>query len=200
VTEQPIRTIFLPSIFALSLLGGAPASADEIGSVAVSANEPQARRAESLPLKEQPVFVPRKGNDRVNVTVGSDSVTYTIASPSGISGGKILPKKGWPKRVVVQLRLGGLESFTVSNGRTELRASVLSHSGHRRLLSVVDGGEEKKLAKDSPYWTAIEALDVKGRPVDGLPDEDGYFQIELPSALFAKQPESLSLSWIDFYR
>jgi hypothetical protein len=43
-------------------------------------------------------------------------------------------------------------------------------------------------------------LDAEGKPSDELPEEGGYFQMELPSALLASEPKSLSIEWIDFYR
>jgi hypothetical protein len=170
------------------------------GGSAIAADKPQPERGVWLAFETEPEIVTRKEADQVTAAVDGDSVTYTIISPGGISGATISPNKGWPKRVVVRLRLRGLESFTASNGRVNLRASVLSHGGHRRLLYVTDGGEEKKVGKDSPYWTQIKALDGNGKPVAGLPDKTGWFEIELPSALFYGKPKSLTLGWIDFYR
>jgi len=79
-----------------------------------------------------------------------------------------------------------------------LKASVLSHSGHRRLLRLVDDGEEKAVEEGSPDWTEIQVFDAKGEPVQGLPGEGGYFEMTLPKALL--EAESLTIDWIDFYR
>ncbi len=57
------------------------------------------------------------------------------------------------------------------------KASVLSHSGHRRLLSLLDDGKEKAVGKDDPYWTEIKALDAAGNAVKGLPKDGGCFEI-----------------------
>ena len=46
----------------------------------------------------------------------------------------------------------------------------------------------------------IKALDAKGRPIKGLPEQDGYFEMTLPKALFKENPKLLTLGWIDFYR
>ena len=104
------------------------------------------------------------------------------------------------QKVVVRLRLMGLESLTVSNGKTLLSASVLSHSGNPRLLDVVEDGKEKKVGKDSPYWAEMRGFDSTGKPVTGLPGKGGYFEITLPKALLEGQPKSLEVEWIDFYR
>jgi len=44
----------------------------------------------------------------------------------------------------------------------------------------------------------IRALDAKGKPVEGLPGEGGYFEMILPKALL--DANSLTIDWIDFYR
>ena len=43
-------------------------------------------------------------------------------------------------------------------------------------------------------------LDAAGKPVKGLPDKGGYFEIKLPKALLENQIKTLELGWIDFYR
>ena len=81
-----------------------------------------------------------------------------------------------------------------------LKASVLSHSGHRRLLRVVNGDQETEVVEGSPGWTEIEAFDSAGKPARGLPDDGGYFEMLVPQRLLETQPESLTIDWIDFYR
>ena len=44
-------------------------------------------------------------------------------------------------------------------------------------------GKEKKVEKDSPYWTEIRGFDSTGKPVPGLSGSGGYFEITLPKAL-----------------
>jgi hypothetical protein len=97
--------------------------------------------------------------------------------------------------------LGGLEGFWARGvGETTLEASVLSHSGHKRLLSLREKGKQKVIGKDSPYWMEIETLDARGNPIKGLPRDGGYFKMVLPKVLFEGNPKTLSLGWIDFYR
>ena len=100
----------------------------------------------------------------------------------------------------LRLYLRGLEGLTISDGSVTIKASVLSHSGNRRLLRVVDDGQEKAVEEGSPYGTEIKAFDSKGKPVQGLPEEGGYFEMVLPEALFEAKPKSLTIGWIDFYR
>ena len=143
----------------------------------------------------------KKTEDQVEVETKEGTTIFTFRCPTGIGGATMKIKDGkWPEKVVLRLQLKGLESLTISNGKITLSASVLSHSGNPRLLDVVEDGKEKKVGKDSPYWTEIRGFDSTGKPVTGLPGNGGYFEITLPKALLDGQPKSLDLEWIDFYR
>lgn len=71
--------------------------------------------------------------------------------------------------------------------------SVLSHSGNTKRLYLTEDGEKQEPG------TEIEVFDAAGKPITGLPDKDGYFEIKLPKALLESQSKSLTLGWIDFY-
>ncbi len=106
----------------------------------------------------------------------------------------------WPQAVILRVHLRGLESLSIANDNVELKASVLSHSGHPTLLHLWQAGKEgPALAKDSPYWTDIRRLGPDGKPVAGLPPEGGWFEVDVPKA-FLTNKRQLRLSWIDFYR
>lgn len=142
-----------------------------------------------------------KKEDQVKVVVADQKATFDIHSSSGIGGATILPKtEKWPKIVIVRFHLGGLERFSISNGKVTLSGSVLSHSGHAQLLYLNQGDEEKKVEKDSPYWTEIKMIGPDGKPTTTIPLKNGYFEIVLPNALFQDNPRILTLSWINFYR
>ena len=163
---------------------------------------PAAKEDMESPMKETTLDIKtKKAEDYVNVKIKNDTATLDVSSQSGIGGATITLSKGkWPTTVVLRLHLGGLESFAVFNGKIKLTGSVLSHSGNTRLLDVVEDGKEKKVEKGSPYWMEIRGFDSTGKPVKGLPDKGGYFEIALPKALLEGQPKSLELGWIDFYR
>jgi acetyl esterase len=159
------------------------------------------------PTKEesgQPITIDIKAEkpaDRIKMTVDKDSAALDIISQSGIGGATITMNSGkWPATVTLRFHLRGLELLSISNGKIKLSGSVLSHSGNPRLLHVDEDGKEKKVKKDSPYWTEIRVLDASGKPTDGLPGKGGYFEMTLPKALLESQPKSLGLGWIDFYR
>jgi hypothetical protein len=89
-----------------------------------------------------------------------------------------------------------LESLAVSNGKVKLTGSVLSHSGNTKRLYLTEEGKDG----EREPGTEIKVLDAAGKPVKGLPDKGGYFEIKLPKALLDGGPKSLELGWIDFYR
>jgi len=161
-------------------------------------------RIRRLQAAEQVLFqieLKREG-DRIEVVRHDGKPVLAVHSAFGIGGATVERKlKRWPKGVKVRLYLKGLESFRVTSGKVALEASVLSHSGHRRLLHLrKDGREGPQLDKKSPYWTTIDAFDAGGKPIKGLPKKGGYFELTLPAALFEDNPTSIRLAWIDFYR
>lgn len=137
----------------------------------------------------------QKPEDRVTVTLEKDTAIFDVSSQSGIGGATITTTSGkWPTTVILRLHLSGLESFAISSGKIKLTGSVLSHSGNTKRLYLTEDGKERESG------TEIEILDAAGKPIKGLPDKGGYFEIRLPKVLFESQPKSLDLGWIDFYR
>jgi uncharacterized glyoxalase superfamily protein PhnB len=57
----------------------------------------------------------KRSDDRIEVKSKNDKPVFIVRSPFGISNATIeLTKEQWPDKVVIQLRLQGLESFKVS--------------------------------------------------------------------------------------
>jgi len=140
--------------------------------------------------------VAKKSKVQIEATTAADSVLFDIRSPSGIGSATISPKEGqWPHKVVLRLRLKGLESLAISNGRVTLGASVSSHGDQGQRVYLKDGGQENPVEKGSTYWTRVKL--VGGQKV---PLKDGYFEVVLPEALLKDGPKTLTVSWIDFYR
>jgi len=141
----------------------------------------------------------KKPDDRITENINEGGTIFSVRSPSGI-GSATIDRDSWPDRLSLRLYLRGLEGLTISNGSLTLKVSVLSHSGNRRLLRVVNNGQEHVPEKGSRYWTEIKTFDANGKPVQGLPGEGGYFEMILPQALFKEGPKTLTIDWIDFYR
>lgn len=141
----------------------------------------------------------KRSDDRVEVKSNDDKTLFVIRSPFGISNATIeRTTKQWPDKVVIQLRLKGLESLKVSTDKLKLEASVSSHDGSVRLWK--DGKEDSPLDSESPYWMAIKTLDNDGVPTKAIPLNDGYFEMEFPRKFFEENPKSFKVEWVDFYR
>ena len=145
----------------------------------------------------------KRGDDRIEVTAEPGRVMFTVVSPRGIGAATIKRRTArWPKAVVLRLRLRGLESLTVAAGRVELGASVSSSAPQTARLYVSETGkqQEKAVDRNSRYWTEVRILNADGQPASGLPAEGGWFEVQLPAALLAGQPDAIAIRWIDFYR
>jgi hypothetical protein len=143
----------------------------------------------------------RKPADRAAASTDGQAKILTVTSPSGIGGATITPKAGkWPETVTIRLRLGGLESLTVSNGKATLSTSVSSHGDGKAEVHLTESGKQKSIDSKSPYWMELRVLDAKGNPTKKIPVQDGYFEFTVPKALMGDGIKSITLNWIDFYR
>lgn len=141
----------------------------------------------------------KRTDDRVEVKSENDQVIFDVRSPVGISRATIeRTTEQWPEKVLVRLRLNGLENFSVSTEKLKLEASVSSQNGDTRLWK--DGKEDMPLDSKSPYWMEIRLMDSDGKPTKALPLKAGYIEMQLPKKLFEVNPKSIALNWIDFYR
>ncbi len=141
----------------------------------------------------------KRSNDRVEVKSDKDKVVLDVRSPFGISSATIeRTTEQWPEKVLIQLRLKGLENVKVSTDKLKLEASVSSQNGDVRLWK--DGKEDSPLNAKSPYWMEIRIMDSDGKPIKALPLKEGYFEMQLPKKFFEGNPSSFKLDWIDFYR
>jgi hypothetical protein len=144
-------------------------------------------------------ITPKKG-DAIDVKVDKDRTLFDVTSPFGIGRADIERHAAeWPGVVVVRLRLKGLEHFQAVAGTKKLEAAVGVRNGRIEFRAWKDGDENRPLDNKSPYWPKIAVVD-RGQPATALPLADGWFDVELPRALFEGNPPALALSWIDFYR
>ena len=124
-----------------------------------------------------------------------------IISQRGIGRAHLKPSaNGWPKELVIHLRLKGLESFTLITPAGRAETSVSSTDGTVRSTTWSPATEPvretKELAPDDPRCLRVEPL--KGAEVDdSLPPG---FRVTIPSKLLDKDFESLEIRWIDFFR
>ena len=141
----------------------------------------------------------KRDNDKVEIKVESDKAVFSVHSPFGISQTVIeRADENWSGIVMLRLHLKELEDFKVTNGDITIEAAVSSQDGKVRLWK--DGKEDSPLDAKSPYWTEIRMFSDDGKPTTSIPVTDGYFEIQLPKALFEDNPKSITVNWIDFYR
>ena len=141
-----------------------------------------------------------KDGDSIDVKVDKDRTLFDVKSPFGIGRASIdRSKSEWPSVVTVRLRLKGLEHFEIVAGTRKLEAAVGVRNGRLEIRTWKDGDESHLLNDMSPHWPRISVVD-RGQPAKAIPLTDGWFDIELPRALFEGNPPSIAVSWIDFYR
>ncbi len=147
-----------------------------------------------------PFEITSKEADSLTTTMEGEKTIFSIKG-AGIGNAKVQRLgEAWPKEVVLRVYLGGLENFSISDGKVRLSTSVLSHSGNKQLSHLwKDGKEGPSLDEKSPYWMEIHRLDANGKPAEGLPPKGGWFEMTLPPAML-KESKTIELGWIDFYR
>jgi hypothetical protein len=143
----------------------------------------------------------KRNDDRVDVKSEKDKATFSIHSPFGISQA-VIKRAGeaWPDAVVLRLHLKGLENFKVTNDRVKLEGSASIQDGKPLVRLWKDGKEDAPLDAKSSYWMAIRILDGDGKQAKEIPLRGGYFEMQLPKALFEGNPKAITVNWIDFYR
>ncbi len=142
-----------------------------------------------------------RDTDKVVVTVDKQKRLFDIHSPSGISHAVIgRTDVEWPESLVLRLHLTGLESFQIKSGDTTLHGSVSSQGGDKPVRLWKNDEEDKPLDSTSPLWTEIRLIGSDGQPSKTIPLQHGYFEIEIPKALYKENPISITVQWTDFYR
>ena len=132
---------------------------------------------------------------------GGDCAEIEIISQRGIGRALLKPRwNGWPKELVIHLRLKGLESFTLITPAGRAETSVSSTDGTVRSTTwspvAEPSRETKELEPDDPRYLRVEPL--KGAEGDNsLPPG---FRVTIPATLLDKDFESLEIRWIDFFR
>lgn len=144
-----------------------------------------------------------KGETEVRLETRDERLWIDLVNPPTIGRMWITPGvAGWPKEVVVRLRLAGLEHFACEAAGQTWEASVLSHGEYARSQWRVKSGTRESLEQRDPQWIGIVARASDGAELEGLPkpSAEEYFEITLPAALLAGGPRPIQLRWIDFYR
>lgn len=132
---------------------------------------------------------------------GGKLAEIEIISQRGIGRALLKPSSnGWPKELLIHLRLKGLESFTLITPAGRAETSVSSADGSVRLTTwspvAEPVRETKELEPDDPRCLRVE-------PLKGIAGDDSLppgFRVTIPATLLDKDFESLEIRWIDFFR
>ncbi len=127
-----------------------------------------------------------KAEDSVAIAVASGDTTVTITSRSGI-GRALFVRTGeeWPRRLVVRLKLKGLESLYIASDTFRCRVSL---QGPQRV----------------PYWKVgsgdRDADTPEGMVEVNLVRTDGGIDVVVPELMTRGNPRTIRLEWVDFFR
>jgi hypothetical protein len=153
----------------------------------------------ALCAADAPTLQATVGRDgsRVEFTSEDGTTIVDVVSKFGIDKATVRRlKDDWPEAVVARLHLSGLESFRVGNGDVALEWSVSSTGSHAPRVTQWKGQQGLAISKDSPYHTTVRMVGGNGK----IPLKGGFFEVPLPAKLFERNPEQITLRWIDFYR
>jgi hypothetical protein len=150
---------------------------------------------------EEPQFqiTTKRATDKAEMKAEKNKTIFVVHSPFGISNA-VIERQGqkWPEGVVLRLHLKGLESFRATNGKITLDAAMSSQDATVRQWK--DGKEDAPLDAQDQFWMEVRIVGGDGKPATDIPLKDGYFEMQLPKALFEGNPKSITVNWIDFYR
>jgi hypothetical protein len=138
----------------------------------------------------------------INVAIADGVATIDVTRTPPMGRMRITTEGKWCEGIVLRLRVGGLENLQCDHGEVSVTASVLSHSDHKQLQFRMEGEKQVALDPKDPLWLEISQRGKDGKKLTSLPkvDEGGYFEIRIPAAMLAAEPQPLAIDWIDFYR
>jgi len=141
-----------------------------------------------------------EGGNELSATVQDETALIYVQSLSGIGSAWVeLVGGAFPEKMVLRLKLRGLEQFRLAYGDMVILASVSSANGGSVQQSIRTAeGDEQPHASGSPYWMDIQIVADQG--ASHIPLDQGYFEITLPEDFIREGPRTFYFQWIDFYR
>jgi hypothetical protein len=145
---------------------------------------------------------PGKDDVRSDVDVGEGQVDVDLYSESGIGSADIrFANISEPIDLLLRMHLSGLENLVIRSADSTVEASVGSTPPYEIRQSVDLGdGELIEIDSTSPHWLTIELVPNDNTIPAEIPLESGYFEVGLSGYVYAGDGDSISVSWIDFYR
>jgi hypothetical protein len=133
---------------------------------------------------------------------GGMRVSLELKSPKGI-GQCIVHRnsKAWPKPFALRFDLRGLEQVVIHVGNRKWLGSVSSHDGTVRWTRSHEDALETPIATNEPDWCPIRVAESTTTTPSRVPlAEKERWELTLPAHWLAENPDSIQISWIDFYR
>lgn len=138
--------------------------------------------------------------DHVWVEEDDEGARIIIESEKGIGSTTISSTAGsLPGKLIIELRLSGLEQFEFAYADTVVSISVSSGADHTVHESVKTPAGEQAIAQDSPFWMEVVREAPAGSEGSKI-TETGYFQVTSPQDFAEGRYDTVSMHWIDFYR
>lgn len=136
----------------------------------------------------------RRKDAQVRFAERAGATVVEIKSKSGIGEATIARTgRDWPLPLIVRAHLSGLESFKLGKEGQMIEWSADREPGAGRATVLGDKTEEE-IDPGDPLYTKATFI-----PADS-DAEKACFEIPLPEAFFADNPQRVTLSWVDFYR
>ena len=151
-----------------------------------------------------PIVITDQQNS-ATTAVEDGQVVLDIQSETGIGSAEITTNSHGTKvnqsEILVRLHVAVLEEFRMAYDNVLIVASV-SSSNKDLVIQSVQLGEDpaEPISEVSPFWLDIGMLTASGKPATMIPNRDGHFEIALPANIVNSDSETVSISWIDFYR
>lgn len=135
-----------------------------------------------------------KPDNVVTATMDGERLLVDVQSASGIGSAGVRAADGeMPSAVLMRFHLRGLEQMTFAFGGAIIKLSVPSGGDRPVMQSVVEGGQERAITPESPYW-----MDVTQTTADG--STENIFEVAAPPAFSSSPNANFTIGWIDFYR
>jgi hypothetical protein len=135
-----------------------------------------------------------KPDNVVTTTIDGERLLVDVQSSSGIGSAGVRAADGeMPPAVLLRFHLRGLEQMTFAFGGAIVKLSVPSGGDRPVMQSVVEGGQDRPITPESPYW-----MEVTQTTADG--SAENIFEVAAPPAFFTSPTANFTIGWIDFYR
>lgn len=140
----------------------------------------------------------KNSGDQVTILREDSQTIIDIRSDFGIGSASFELVSGtMPNSALLRLHVNGLEELQVSSANVTIGASASTgETGFPVRERIVSPGVEVPIGSIHPLWLDIQFVPDKG----DTPDEEGYFEIALPSEFMRNAGTSFEVRWVDFYR